>query len=136
MINKLNHLKRNDTGFFTIFLILLVLGNIAIVVLFPGCKGLRYIREAEYTPGIYEGSGRGYRGPIHVQVQVSPAGIEDIVITGHEESVYPGAAAMEELLDLVLETGSTDLDAVSGATFSSRGFLDAVEDAIVRAYQP
>lgn len=136
MMKKLKHRKKGGSAFLTDFLVLMVLGIVAVAVLFPGCHGLRYIREAEYTPGIYEGSGRGYRGPIHVQVQVSPAGIEDIVITGHEESVYPGAAAMEELLDLVLETGSTDLDAVSGATFSSRGFLDAVEDAIVRAYQP
>ena len=40
---------------------------------------------------------------------------------------------MEELLELVLETGSTDLDAVSGATFSSRGFLEAVDDALGHA---
>jgi uncharacterized protein with FMN-binding domain len=68
-----------------------------------------------------------------VQVQVSPAGIEDIVITDHSDSSYPGAAAMEELLDLVLEYGSTDLDAVSGASFSSRGFLEAVDDALRQA---
>ena len=101
--------------------------------LFSGCLGFASVREAGYAPGIYEGSGRGYRGSIHVQVQVSQAGIEDIVITEHGESAYPGAAAMEELLEAVLEYGSTDLDAVSGATFSSRGFLEAVEDALGRA---
>ena len=87
-----------------------------------------------YLPGVYEGSGKGFRGPINVQVQVSAAVIEDIVITGHKESTYPGASAMEELLEMILEYGSTDLDAVSGATYSSRGFLNAVEDAVGKAH--
>lgn len=110
----------------------LLLGSMAMAAFFPACQGLGRLGETGYIPGIYEGSGRGYRGFIHVQVQVSPAGIEDIVITDHGESVFPGLAAMEELLDLVLETGSTDLDAISGATLSSRGFLEAVEDAMAK----
>ena len=109
-----------------------------LTVFFPalGCLGAGSFLQASYAPGTYEGTGRGYRGPIRVQVQVSPDGIEDIVISEHRESAYPGAAAMEELLEAVLETGSTDLDAVSGATYSSRGFLEAVEDAVGRARGP
>ena len=98
-----------------------------------GCLSSTFTGEAGFIAGVYEGTGRGYRGPVQVRIQVSPAGIEDIVISSHQESMYPGAAAMEELLDMVLETGSTDLDAVSGATYSSRGFLEAVEDALAKA---
>ena len=101
--------------------------------LIPGCLGPDFVRELSYTPGIYEGSGQGYRGSINVEIEISSAGIEDITITGHSESAYPGALAMEELLELVLETGSTELDAVSGASFSSAGFLEAVEDALGKA---
>jgi len=104
--------------------------------LIPGCLGPSLIREAGYTPGTYEGTGQGYRGPIHVEVEVSSAGIEDITIAGHSEGTYPGGAAMEELLEAVLETGSTELDAISGATFSSAGFLEAVEDALGKAAKP
>jgi uncharacterized protein with FMN-binding domain len=71
-----------------------------------------------------------------VKVEVSHTGIEDIVITGHSEDPYPGEAAMEELLEAVLETGSTELDAISGASFSSAGFLEAVEDALGKAAAP
>ena len=106
------------------------------LLLSHGCLGPEFVRELSYTPGIYEGSGNGYRGPIHVEVEVSHAGIEDIRITGHSESAYPGGAAMEELLELILETGSTELDAVSGASFSSAGFLEAVEDALGKAATP
>jgi hypothetical protein len=104
--------------------------------LIPGCLGSGFVREAAYIPGAYEGTGSGYRGPIHVEVEVSHAGIEDITITGHSEGAFPGGAAMEELLEAVLETGSTELDAVSGATFSSAGFLEAVEDALEKAAAP
>jgi uncharacterized protein with FMN-binding domain len=113
--------------------ILLLLFPLGLLLSLPGCLGSGFIREAGYTPGVYEGVSRGYRGPIYVQIQISPAGIEDIVITSHEETVYPGAAAMEELLELIIETGSTELDAVSGATYSSKGFLEAVEDALEKA---
>ena len=108
---------------------------LAAAILFAGCISSGLVLEAGYTPGIYEGTGRGYRGPVHVRLQAGPAGIEDIVITSHRESAFPGAAAMEELLDAVLEYGSTNLDIVSGATFSSRGFLEAVENALRKARQ-
>ena len=110
-----------------IFLILLP------IFILAGCSGSARAREIKYTPGVYEGSGQGYRGPVLVQVQAGPAGIEDIVIKSHRDSIFPGAAAMEELLDLVLEYGTAELDAVSGASYSSRGFLEAVEDALRNA---
>ena len=106
------------TGRMNRLLILILLGSMAAVSVISGCLSADLMKETGYMPGIYEGSGQGYRGSIYVEVQVSHAGIEDIVITFHEESAFPGEAAMEELLDLVLETGDTDLDAVSGATFS------------------
>ena len=105
------------------------LGVLAIALLFAGCLS----SETGYTPGTFEGSGRGYRGPIYIRLQTGPAGIEGIVIVRHSESAFPGAAALEELVEAVLEHGSTDVDTVSGATFSSRGFLEAVENALRKA---
>ena len=117
----------------TLFWVLLAGVLLLFLGLLSGCLSSSYAGEAGFIAGVYEGTGRGYRGPVQVQILVSPAGIEDIVISSHRESAFPGAAAMEELLDLVLETGATDLDAVSGATYSSRGFLEAVEDALAKA---
>ena len=122
--------------FFAGNLLFMVFRILLAQLLISGCLGSGFVRETSYTPGVYAGIGQGYRGSIHVQVQISQAGIEDIVITGHSEGAYPGGAAMEELLELVLETGGTDLDAVSGATFSSTGFLEAVEDALGKAAGP
>jgi len=113
------------------FLVLLLLCGLSVFVL--ACLALPSVAEAGYTPGTYEGTGSGYRGPIHVRVETSAAGIEDIIIVSHQESNFPGLAAMEQLLEEVLETGETDVDAISGATYSSRGFLQAVEDALEKA---
>jgi len=113
------------------FLITLPICGLSVIIL--ACMALPYVREAGYTPGTYEGTGSGYRGPIHVRVQTSTTGIEDIAIVSHQESNFPGLAAMEELLEQALETGETDIDAISGATYSSRGFLQAVEDALEKA---
>jgi len=80
---------------------------------------------------VCEGAAIGYRGPIRVQVRVSEGSITEIIITGSQEDNFVGGAAMEELLDMVILYNTTDIDAVSGATESSRGFLKAVENAII-----
>jgi len=114
------------------FMVLLFLCGLS--ALFLACLAFPSVKEAGYTPGTYDGTGSGYRGPIHVRVQVSSAGIEDIAIISHQESNFPGLVAMEELLEQTLETGETDIDAISGATYSSSGFLQAVENALEKAF--
>jgi len=111
----------------------LFVGGLFALPLINGCLSSGFLSELSFTPGIYEGTGQGRRGPIRVRLQVSPAGIEDIVIVSHRESAFPGLDAMEELIDEIFETGSTDLDVISGATLSSRGFLEAVENALQKA---
>ena len=112
---------------------LYLLATALLTALLTACLGPASLREAVYTPGIYEGSGRGLRGDINVRLELSTGGIVDIEIIEHRETSFPGLAAMEELLEMVLETGSTDLDVISGATFSSRGFLEAVDYALRKA---
>jgi len=83
------------------------------------------------TDGIYEGTGRGYRGSIRVLVRMEGGSIAVIEIIDSDEDPAVGGAAMEELLDLIIAYNTTDIDAVSGATETSRGFLEAVESAIL-----
>jgi uncharacterized protein with FMN-binding domain len=69
-------------------------------------------------------------------VRLDAAGITGIEILEHEDDEQIGGAAMEELLGLVLDANSPDVDGISGATESSAGFLAAVEDALNRAGSP
>ena len=95
-------------------------------LVFMGCLSSAGL---SYEPGIYEGSGMGYRGLIWVRVFLSEGGIEDIEILEHQEDAF-AVEALEELRELALEMNSADLDAVSGATASSIGFLTALETAL------
>jgi uncharacterized protein with FMN-binding domain len=78
-----------------------------------------------------EGAAMGYRGMIHVRVGMDKGTITDITVIESHEDRAVGGAAIEELSDLVLMYNTTELDAVSGATETSRGFLEAIENAIM-----
>ncbi len=53
--------------------------------------------------------------------------------TQDPQSVTINATAIPELADKVIEAQSADVDAVSGASFTSPGFLESVEDALAQA---
>jgi fumarate reductase flavoprotein subunit len=89
----------------------------------------------ELLDGVYEGSARGHRGNIHVQVRMEGGSIAQIDIIDSGEDQFVGGAAIEELLELALIYNTADLDAISGATESSEGFLAALADALGQARQ-
>jgi fumarate reductase flavoprotein subunit len=78
----------------------------------------------------YEGTGEGFRGHILVRVYFSGDSIQEIEIVSYEEDEFVGGIAMETLSEAILDAHSTAVDAVSGATESSTGFLEAVNAAI------
>jgi uncharacterized protein with FMN-binding domain len=95
-----------------------------------GCTSLKAETGAE-SEAVYEGAAMGYRGIIRVRVGLDQGTITEITVVESREDRNVGEAAIEELTDLVLMYNTTELDAVSGATETSRGFLDAVRSAIM-----
>ena len=81
--------------------------------------------------GEYEGTGRGCRGEIRLRVRMEGGAIAEIEILESLEDSAVGGAAMEELLELALLYNTADLDAISGATETSKGFLEALENAML-----
>jgi fumarate reductase flavoprotein subunit len=113
---------------------LVVLPVLTGCVVFGGIKSLEQaqIEQKEQEPDkIYEGSAFGYRGHIYVQVSLSGGSISEITVIDSDEDRFVGGAAMEELIETVIELNSADVDAVSGATITSKGFLEAVRNAIM-----
>jgi len=107
-----------------------ILISFVFLAVVSGCVVLGSGRQAAGDE-LREGTGQGYRGPIRVQVRMSGESISEITVVDSEEDRFVGAAAIEELIDAVIENNSTDVDAVTGATESSRGFLEAVQRAIM-----
>ena len=100
------------------------------LIILSGCAAFR--SSPADSMEIFEGTGQGYRGPVTVQVQMAAGQIIDIVIIDCADDRSVGYAAMEELAGLAVMYNSANIDAVTGATESSRGFLEAVENAILK----
>lgn len=89
--------------------------------------------KISYTPGTYTGHGRGRAGDIEVSVTVTSDKIEAITIGKNSETVGVKDIVFIGLRDEILANQSLGVDAVSGATMTSKGFLDAVSDALTQA---
>jgi DMSO/TMAO reductase YedYZ heme-binding membrane subunit/uncharacterized protein with FMN-binding domain len=85
--------------------------------------------EKTHADGIYTGSGMGNSGKITVEVEIKDNEIVSVrIVSQHEDEPYWSWAC--EVIDDIISSNSTKVDAVSGATYSSEGILDAVEDAL------
>ena len=84
----------------------------------------------EYTDGTYEGTADGHNDSLSVEVTVENGEISDIVITDHAETEGIADPAFEEVPAAIMESDSTDVDTVSGATVTSNAIMSAVENAL------
>lgn len=86
-----------------------------------------------YKDGTYTGEADGYGGTIQVEVTLASDEITSINVVSApgEDSAYLSQA--ESVINSIISAQSTDVDTVSGATFSSTGILNAVDDALGKA---
>lgn len=85
-----------------------------------------------YKDGVYEGTGTGFGGEMKVQVTIREGKIAAIEILENKD----GSSYMEKasaLIDTILSTQSTNVDTVSGASYSSAGIIQAVRNALSKA---
>ena len=89
--------------------------------------------DSVYKNGTFEGSGTGYGGTITVQVTLEDDTITavSVVSAPGEDSAYLSQG--ENVINSIISEQSTDVDTISGATFSSTGILEAVNDALSKA---
>lgn len=91
------------------------------------------VPEGGYKDGTYQGSGTGFGGTITVQVTVSDGKITAVDIlsaSGETDSYF---ASAQGVVSKVLSSQSPNVDAVSGATYSSNGIIQAVQNALSQA---
>ena len=80
--------------------------------------------------GTYKGSANGYGGKVTVNVTVSKktmTAIDVVSVPGETDSFFQRAKGV---IDEMLTAQSTDVDVVSGATYSSNGIIGAVKNAL------
>ena len=91
--------------------------------------------ESPYADGVYTGEAKGFGGPVKMEVTIADGQITDCTVVSAEKEDAAYFEAAQGVIDEILEMQSTDVDVVSGATFSSNGILGAVEDALGKAAQ-
>ena len=105
--------------------------------LISGCAETQVIGgrldHTKLKDGTYEGSYRGGPNKASVQVTIKDSNIVHIEILQHQ--AWKGKKAEEIIIERIIARQSTRVDAVSGATNSSRVIMNAVQLAIEKAYQ-
>ena len=82
--------------------------------------------------GVYTGSGQGFNGPIRVRVTVSGGNITNVEILSHSDDA-PYFNRAKAVIGRLLGKPGKSVDTVSGATYSSRGIIYAVRNALANA---
>ena len=79
--------------------------------------------------GVYQGTGTGYCGDITVAVKIKDKQIASIeILSASDDEPFFGRA--KGLIDQIIKKQSTKVDTVSGATYSSKGIISAVKNAL------
>ena len=89
--------------------------------------------DSNYKDGTYQGEAEGFGGTVAVEVKVEKGKITaiEIVSAQKEDGVYLSMA--KDIIPKIIEAQSTDVDTISGATFSSTGIKNASQEALEKA---
>ena len=85
-----------------------------------------------FQNGIYTGTGEGYRGKVTVTVKVADGKITELVLDDYADDKSYMERAKNRIFQEIISRQNTDVDAdaVSGATYSSNGLIEAVNKAL------
>lgn len=90
------------------------------------------VRAGELEDGVYQGEAKSFPNKARVRVTVQGGRIHDVEILAHFASGI-GHQADDVIPGRIVAEQSTAVDAVTGATNSSRVIMNAVEDALQNA---
>ncbi|MDK2940664.1 MAG: hypothetical protein PWP56_177 [Acetobacterium sp.] len=99
-----------------------------IVVMLAGCTS-----GVHYEAGSYVGSAQGKDGPIKVEVTFLENKIEAIKVVSHKDDPEYATSAVDGMPEIIINKQRLDVDAVSGATLTSRGIIGAVAQCVTDA---
>ena len=86
-----------------------------------------------YTPGTYIGEGRGNNGTIKAEVTFDANSITNVTILEHTETAGLADPALERVPQQITAGQTLNVDAVSGATNTRNGILEAVKNCVEQA---
>ena len=89
---------------------------------------------AAYTDGDYTAEGKGIGGKVPVTVTVKDGKIATVTVGDNSETQGIGSKAIEQLPEAIVAANGTEgVDAVSGATVTSKAIFSAVDEILEQA---
>ena len=85
-------------------------------------------KELSFTAGTYEATAEGYNGPVTISVTYTDKAISSIDVVKSAETGHVGDLAFVLMIPDMIEVNGSGVDAISGATFTSRALRSAVND--------
>ena len=89
-----------------------------------------------WRDGIYIGHSVNERGPVEMEVMIENGKFHHMKALSHNDTSLIFDRVLRKLSRVMLVKNSTDVDGVSSATISSRGIIDAVNNAVEQAASP
>lgn len=113
--------------------ILAIILTLVLVFSMIGCQAdIKKEGDKEPISTVVVGEGKGKNGPVKLEVTFENSVIKDIKVLEQQESNYTKPVILD-LTREIIDTNSTDVDIVSGATLTSHAIINAVKDAIKKA---
>lgn len=89
--------------------------------------------NVQLKDGTFEGSARGFKSTITVRIIVKENQVTNISVTNIEDDYRYYSRAVSVIPSSIMDAQSLDVDTISGATYSSLGIINAVNDALNNA---
>jgi uncharacterized protein with FMN-binding domain len=91
------------------------------------------VSATNYQDGVYEGEAEGFGGIISLEVVISDGVLTEIKLLSAEQEDGAYLSMAQDIIPTIIEHQSADVDTISGATFSSTGIKNAVQEALQKA---
>jgi uncharacterized protein with FMN-binding domain len=132
------HLKAGNknvsvTAYIILMLILFTVLWLGLPQLWGGSQGSTYIIPNTLKDGTYQGEAKGFAGKIITEIYVTEGKITDIKVIKHQESKGWYEEVYMILPREIINKQRLHVDTISGATKTSKGLIESVENAIRKA---
>jgi len=91
------------------------------------------VTDALYKAGTYTATAKGNNGDVKVEVEFNDTSIVSVKVLEHSETAGISETPIERIPQEIVDGQTLEVDTVSGATYTSKAILAAVEDCVNQA---
>lgn len=115
--------------------VLALILSVALVLSMAACskQTAQPTNVGKFKEGTYAAEGNGLNGKIKVEVKVDKDKILEVKVLEHKETPGISDGAIKNIPAQIVKNQSLKIDAISGATYTSKGILEATKLALVQS---